>query len=113
MRLGVQAIEDAFARTGIKPIRRNFGKGSEGCGMQAYALAHKEDKGRPANVSLHGVGRPYFEGFTTGWDDYKPLPDERLLALYGGPEGVMRYYDGVEDGAKAAEAVFAKDLVPA
>jgi hypothetical protein len=113
MRLDAQAIEDAFTQTGLTPIRKSFGDGSVGCGMQAFARAHDVYKGRPANVSLRSVGRPYFEGFTTGWDGYKPLPDSRILTQYGGPEGAMRYYDGVEDGAKAAEAVFARELVPA
>jgi hypothetical protein len=114
MRLDVQAIEDAFSKTGMKPIRKSFGDGSVGCGMQAYARAHEDIyKGHPANVSLLGVGRPYFEGFTTGWDGHSALPDERVLTQYGGPEGAMRYHDGLEDGAKAAEALFAHELIPA
>jgi hypothetical protein len=106
MRLSAEAITEAFEVTGMQPITRNFGDKERGCGMQAYARAHEEYKGRPANVSLLATGRPYFEGFTTGWDGYQALPEERLMKQYGGIQGMFRYLDGLEDGKAAASRVF-------
>lgn len=110
MRLSKDDILEAFDTTGMTPVRRTFGNDEQGCGIKAFANAHREEyRGLPRLVSLLGIGQPYFEGFTTGWDSGKTdLSDDLLLKQYGGPEGVMRYFDGLEDGRVAAEAVFAR-----
>jgi hypothetical protein len=115
MRLTADQIKEAFVATGMRPIRKSFGDRSVGCGMQAYAHAHKAlYDGSTFKVSMLATGKAYFEGFTTGWDYAKSaLSDDRVLKQYGGPEGAMRYYDGVEDGRNAAAAMFAKELVTA
>jgi hypothetical protein len=106
VRLTPQDIANAFEVSGLTPIRKAFSKfNDKGCAMQAYAEAHEQYNGSPANVSLD-IGKAYFEGFTTGWDGNPPLPDKRIVAHYG-VEGAMRYHDGIQDGNAAASQVFA------
>lgn len=111
MKLTVQDIVEAFKITGMKPLRKSFGDGSRGCGMLAYARAHDDlYAGKPRKVLLLTTGRAFFEGFTTGWDKYAPLPEDRLIAQYHGVEGMFEYLDGLEVGRASAKAVFSGDI---
>jgi len=108
VRLTVEDIASAFESTGLRPVRRTFGGRDEGCGLQAYALAHEAYRGLPSLVSKQLVGPGYFHGFTTGWDygADAALPREELLQRYLGVDDMSPYLDGVADGAAAAEAIF-------
>lgn len=106
MRLSAQMVKEAFETTRLSPIQKDFKNDGGGCGMEAYARSVDSNVGMQV---LKVFGRPYFEGFTTGWDGYDPLPEDRLLTQYGGTQGMFRYLDGLEDGRAAYGAVIAED----